>query len=227
MTLADLRTLVREAVLEKTTDKGLIESDTVLDRWINVANKSLWTLGLQRNPAKWAERSTNKTMTTTGAFALGGLIAPATADTLIHRVHLVERLYGTDWLPVFPMEGLNEHVEWDGPGSIEYASPDARFYVEGGNLRFSPAPTASVTFRAKFTRIPTDMTTGTDVALGGQYLEHHALVAFRTAQLFYKRDEVKKTPWDDEVDKLQRDFIDSLRRSQGGITRRVNRRRAY
>lgn len=221
-TLAELRTETREALLEKATDKGLIPSDVMLNRWINRANQSVWTLGLQRNPAAWAERSLSKSMPTTGKFELDNL----GFDT-IRSVLLVERLSGAEWLPLLAMEGLNEHSEWDDPGTTLLAGPDPRWYVEANTLRFAPAPTVPVTFRAKFVTSPVTMTADTDDALGGRYAEHHGLVALRAAQLLYHRDEVRKTPWDEEIANQERQFIDTLRRSQGGITRRVNRRRAY
>lgn len=225
-TLTQLRDLVREALLEKGTDKGLIPSDVVLDKWINGANASVWSKGLQQNPAPWAERSASLAMTPTGAFALGALVAPAIADNLIHSVHAVQAQIGGLWAPVYPMPGLNDHYEWDDPDPIVGAVADFRFYVEGLNLRFSPAPAANVTFRTKFTRRPSDMAAA-DVALGGRFPEYHWLIALVAAQMFYNRDEVRKTPWDEKILDELKSFYLTLRRTQGGITRRINRRRAY
>lgn len=224
-TLTNLRTEVREAVFEKATDTGLITSDTMLDRWINRANQQVWLRGLLRNPRAWIERTAQFAFPTTGSYALGSLVSPAVSDSLIWRLFSVESLESGVWKPLWAVEGNGDYLEFEEDSATTF-DPTRRWYIEGLSLRLTPLPSAALTLRARLARAPVDMTAN-DEALGGKYPEHHQLVALKAAQLLYRRDEEKTTPWDREVEGLTLTFTDALRRNQGGITRRINRRRAY
>lgn len=216
MTLGELRDEVRDAVLEKASDTGLIPDTASLDRWINRANRDVYRQAVEWNPTPWIERSADVAYAAPLSFA-----AIAGPGKPVRSVHLVRAKLGSDYYAVDPLEeGALDFVGYE-PASGGGGLLPSRWYVEGRALWLTPPPVGPTELRVSFVREAAAMAAPADPALGGVLGDHHDLVALTAAQLLYRKDEMLVTPWDKDVEKGLRDLRSALARNQGQRTRRV------
>lgn len=218
MTLTQLRVFVRDAILEKSTDLGLVPSEASLDWYCHAAHKAIYEQAVQWNPRPWIVRSADL------AYANPLLFATiAAGNGAVRSLHLVRVKVGSGYAPVPPLEvGEIDFADMEEGASSSATALSSRWYVEGRNLWLTPPPSAAVELRASFVREIGNIAADAEL-LGGQLTDHHELVGFKAAQLLYRKDEVLRTPWDVDVEERLRALRHALARNQGQTTRRIRR----
>jgi hypothetical protein len=224
LNLAALRDAVRDAVMEKVTDLGLIPSDASLDRYINAANRAIFKEAAAWNPRPWFERSADI------AYASPLPFSSLTPDSApVRSVHLVRVKVANGYAPVTPLEeGELDFAEIEAGGAanpvLSQNAIASRWFVEGQAIWLTPPPAGATVLGVSLVRAIGSMTDAVNhYALGGQLPDHHDLVVWKTAQLLYWKDEVLRTPWDAEIAEGLRALRKELARNQGQRTRRIRR----
>jgi hypothetical protein len=221
VTLTQLLAFARDAVLEKSTDLGLIPDDTSLKRYAHAAHQFVYEAAVKWNPRPWVERSNDVTYA-----------HPLTFSTLagqngkpIRSIHLVRVSTGYGYAPVTPIDpGYLDFADIE-DGSVVVQGPTdltSRWFVEGDKVWLTPPPATSPILRVSFVRHVGEIGDSAEL-LGGLFADHHSCVAFRTAQMLYRKDESLRTPWDEEVADRMRALRAALQRNEGQRTRRVRR----
>lgn len=215
--LDQLRRETRDAVLEKSSDRGLLPDDTSLDIYVNAANRSVFNQAVKWNPRPWMERSAD--LAYANPLPFSGIAGAAP----IKRIHLVRVKTGGGYAPVTPVEE-GELDFADIEEGVTAASITSRWFVEGEALWLTPPPASAPQLRVSFVRAIGSMSDPNDhFALGGQMPDHHDVVVWKAAQLVYRKDEMLRTPWDVEVEDGLRALRSELARNQGQRTRRIRR----
>ncbi|MGE5617336.1 MAG: hypothetical protein ACM3UX_00205 [Candidatus Woesearchaeota archaeon] len=217
MTLTQLRSFVRDAVMEKSTDLGLIPDDTSLDRYAHAAHKAIYEQAVEWNPRPWMVRSADLTYANPLTFT-----TIAGGGKPVRSVHLVRVKNGVGYSPVTPQEaGYIDFADFEDGATSVQVPESCRWYVEGAGLYLTPPPTGA-TLSVSFVRHVGEIASGDEI-LGGLLLDHHDLVGFKAAQLIYRKDEMLRTPWDEEIAEKLRALRSALARNQGQRTRRIRR----
>lgn len=222
MTLSEIQAFVRSAVLEKTNDVGLLPDTADLLRWVNAAHKAVYAQAVEWNPRPWFERSADVAYANPLPFA-----TLAGAGKSIGKIHLVRVKVGSGYAPVVPLEaGEIDFADIEEGTDTTANSLTSRWYVEGKNLWLTPPPNVAVELRVSFVReigaLASPANDETEM-LGGHFGDHHEVVGFKAAQLVYRKDEVRVTPWDLDVEDGLRALRSALARNQGQRTRRIRR----
>lgn len=160
MDLGTLRALVRNLVLERTGDTGLI-TDSEANSIINTSQRLLFNRILAGWPEAFAQRSAaNVTVASTGIAALT-TFASGIVKVLSAEVGAVAAAPGV-LVPIPPLKKAKESLAFKRVGTT--VTVPARWYVEGGNLVFLPVPSGTFDCRIVYVSAPTDMTNDVDTA---------------------------------------------------------------
>jgi hypothetical protein len=219
--LTELRADVRSAILEKTSDVGLIPDDTDLDRWINAAIRAVYNVALKANPRPWMERSGDLEYAAPLSYqAIGAGGEP------VRKIYLCRAKAGAGWVKVDPLEeGELDFADLE-DGVPGPAASSSRWMVEGQDFWLTPPPSGPAILRLSFVRELPALVVGAPpapLALGGRVLGHHDAVVWKAAQLIYAKDEVIQTPWDRHYAQAELELKRDLARNQGQRTRRIRR----
>lgn len=250
MTLAELRTAVKDAMAEAnpTPVSGLLNGEAELDRWIRRAHRWVYNLVARKQPALLLQASPEVPVEAGGenTFPLtlpADLAGNADVDLLtqangvsipfselaeagVISVHFVAIVSGEKLVRVEAREhGLDRMSNVDVPRLSNETAP-YRWFVEGQSIFFDPQPKAP--FRACVWFIPHwEPTDAAHVALRGRLVQHHDLIVAKACQLLWRKDEEIRTPWDAEVEDLERELTFALRRTQQQGRRRIGRAGHY
>lgn len=216
MTLTQLRAFIRSAVLEKATDTGLIPNDADLDLYGHAAHKAIYEEAVKANPVPWLERSLE--LAYANPLPLAALKG---AGAAVRSVHLLRVKTGSGWAKVVPNEqGAIDFADIEEGASA--AAITSRWFVEGQAIWLTPPPSDAAILAASFVREIGNVAAEAEL-LGGRLGDHHELVGFKGAQLIYRKDELLRTPWDQEIEDRLRAMRKALARNQGQRTRRIRR----
>jgi hypothetical protein len=219
-TLTTLQEHVRDLVAERASDKGLIESDAALTRWINRAARQVYRKALEWDAQAWVVRSGELSWQATNTLTFAEII---TGQTVLDRIVAVKVKRDGNFYAVDPYDvGYLEHIYLE-PDPGASTIPSFRWYVEAQELRFTPVPTGTQTLVVHYLPVLADMSQGTEEPLAGRLDAHHDLVALVAAQMLFRKDEWFATPWDADVKDGYDDLRRALTRTQGQRTRRIRR----
>lgn len=212
--LSQLRSYVRNLVLERTADTGLI-TDTEANDLINIAARTLFVRIANKYPDSFAIRSaTSAAVPSTGIVPFQGaapsVVSTATGAPTTGNIYRMLNAYvGATGTAEFSMEFCHpfgkvsdRHVYEPGLGGtvggiMQPVILPARWYVEGATVVFTPVPPSN-TFDARFqwTQMPQDMTVDGDLAWEGKLPYFHDSIAMLTSVMVFSKDSNLLTPAD-------------------------------
>lgn len=230
MTFLDAKNGVTEALKEQLSSRGLVPDTAALERWVNRANGNVWVWAVERNPRAWWVRSADLTFDpVVGSIPYADILNFGIDPPSEPAVYRIEKLWYFDtndskWKAMQPLESEDQPLyEPTQPALAPNPPKPTRWYVEGTSIFFTPVPTTSLQVRVTYIPVLQPMGLDSDWLLGGKHQAHHDLVIFKALQLLWKKDDAQATPWDSEVQDGFKDFLRTLRRTQGMRTRRVRR----
>lgn len=191
-TLGTLRGMVRNLVLERTGDTGLI-TDTEANDIINAAARLLYV----RIATAWGEAvaqrsAANVVVPSTGILPFNTISAAAAIVRVLDVRAGSTGNAESSMKPVRAFNNVQEKWLYDGAGTV--AVPH-RFFIEGTNVIFSPLPSATFDCRVTWVQMPTDMSADGDAAWGGKLVEHHDAIAFLASIMVFNKDQNVKAPF--------------------------------
>jgi hypothetical protein len=191
LTLANCRSLVRNLILERAADVGLV-TDSELNELINFSSRNIWLRIATKYPDAFAIRSTNSMTVTAGTNSVSfATIAASNAGNTAgggNVFRILNALTGPVGTAEPAMEQIHEldkvssrHVYEPGVGGtptglVAQPAIPYRWYVEGQNLFFSPQCTGAYDVRVQWTQQPKDMTADGDIVWEGQLAMYHDTV---------------------------------------------------
>jgi hypothetical protein len=191
MTLTLLQSYVRNYVLERTGDNGLITDPELIDI-INAASRMVWLKIATKYPDVFTSR-TPANLTVTAGSSLAFSTVSAGSGVNIFKILFVN--VGAVGSTPDQLSPLNEfdrvtfrHIyESYVSTNIKPAIP-YRYYVEGQNVYFTPATAGSFDCRVVYIAQPQDMTAGGDILWNGLMPMYHDSVAMLASIMVYAKD---------------------------------------
>lgn len=192
-TLATLRGFVRNMVLERTGDVGLV-TDAEANDLINIAARSLFLRIVSKYPEVFAQRSAaNVAIPVTGILPYGTI----TAGNIVRVLSAYVGVTGAaetamDFCP--PFEKTRDRRIYE-PVSMPFGILTTlpilpyRWYIEGQNVIFTPLTRATYDARLAWVQRPTDMVADTDNAWGNVLTEYHDFIATLASLLVLAKDQ--------------------------------------
>lgn len=197
LTLATCRSLVRNLVLERAGDVGLV-TDAELNDIINFAARSIWLHIATKYPDVFAQRSAASFTVTSGVVPFSSIVASGGGSGNVFRI--LNALVGPVGTAENAMEQIHEfdkvaarHVYEPGAGGtptglVAQPALPYRWYVEGTALFFSPQTTGNFDTRIQWVQQPQDMTGDTDTLWGGQLAMYGDTVCGLAAVIVQAKD---------------------------------------
>lgn len=189
-TLGTLRGQVRNLVLERTGDTGLI-TDTEANEIINIAARVLFLRIASRWGEALAQRSSvNLAVSASGVVPLASL-SPTTAV-----VRVLDARVGTTGAAdtalrvVRPFNKAQERWVYEGTSPLPF-----RYYIEGVNLVFVPPALATYDARFVWVQMPADMSADGTSAWDGKLPEHHDTIAVLASIMVLNKDGNPQAPF--------------------------------
>lgn len=220
LTLATIRGYVRNLILERAGDVGLI-TDAEANDLVNLAARIIFVRIANKYPDVFAQRSaTNITVSnaTMGVPFTSIVSGGASAGHLFRILNAQAGAVGAtlgqlDQVSVFSRAADRHIYEHSNSGTGFFAAPaiPARFYVEGQTVYFTPITSGSFDCRFQWVQQPQDMTADADTLWGGFLPQYGDLVGILAASLAVSKDGQAQTP----VDKFLQ-YVDQILVEQFG-----------
>lgn len=179
LNLGSLRALVRNLVLERNGDTGLI-TDGEANDLINVAHRQLFNRLVGRFPDLFSQRTVGANL----AVPSSGILPFSTVTTgnvheILHVLVGPTGAFERDMRHLVPFDKSQDRWVYEPQGLL--ASLPARWYVEGNtSIVFTPLTNAGFDCRVAWIQVPVDMAIDADVPWGGrlqEYTDHIAMLA--------------------------------------------------
>lgn len=207
-TLGTLRGMVRNLVLERTGDNGLI-TDTEANEIINIAARLLFVRIVAKWPEAAARRSgANVVVPSSGVLGFSTITSP-NANRLLKILDIRAGATGaaeTAMRTVKPFGKVTEKGIYEG----STAAIPSRYFVEGNNVVFAPLPAATFDCRVTWVQMPTDMTTDVSEAWSQDLTEYHDVIAVLASIMVFNKDQNKNAPFTDVFAYLERSLEERL-----------------
>lgn len=191
MTLTSLQGYVRNYVLERSGDNGLI-TDSELTDIINAASRMVWLRIATKYPDVFMSRTAaNKTVTAGAGLTFATLDATNGAN-IFRIVYLAVGAVGATADKMSPLNEFDRvtfrHIYESYISTKVAPALPYRYYVEGKTIYFTPVTSGSFDVSASYIYQPQDLTIGADTLWGGLLPMYHDSIAMLAAMLVYSKD---------------------------------------
>lgn len=211
-TLASLEALMRSLIFEATGDVGLVTAAQAQEL-IQLANRQLTGEVMDLSPTIFAQRSADKSITSTGLDYSG----TALDSVGVHKLMMVEyKDSGGNYRQLSPIAYVEKDL-FEGPSwqiAPEYTA--FRWTVLGERILLYPLPSGTVTARVTYLPVTSDIVDGggSPVApFGGKFLQYQEIVGYLAACMALEKDE-KTTPIFRRYDSMHKRLVEFSRNRQ-------------
>lgn len=188
--LATTRGYVRNLILERTGDNGLV-TDAEANDIINISARMLWLRIATKWPEAFAQRSAASITVAPGATVAFTAI---TSGAVVNLFKVLNAYVGPVGASETSMQMIRPFSKATGRHVYEpsaFPRQDllpARFYAEGQSIGFSPPIVGSFDVRFQFVQMSPDMVGDTDLIWGGFLSPYHDTVAMLAVQMALSKD---------------------------------------
>jgi hypothetical protein len=197
-TLLTLRTYVRNYILERLGDVGLV-TDTELTDIVNASSRMVWNRIATRYPENFAKRSAANLTVTSTTMAVSYSTVTSNPNQVFKIVDVRVGAVAAAESAMKPIPSFERTRErWVYEMAPAAPAIPSRWYVEGNNLYFTPYASANFDCRVTWVELPQDMSGDSDTLWSGTTPAafYGDTVAILAAKMALAKDQKTQTGYD-------------------------------